>query len=74
MAMNDIGKRAHVLKHSHGRCVVGAFDKILHEGYIWAGPISVLSFILHKSIFLYFVHHGTKFYDKYINTNDRNKY
>ena len=28
--MNDIGKRAHVLKHSHGRCVIGAFDKILH--------------------------------------------
>ena len=24
--MNDIGKRAHVLKHSHGRCVVGPFD------------------------------------------------
>ena len=26
---NDTGKRAHVLKHPHGRCVVGAFDKIL---------------------------------------------
>ena len=26
--MNDIGKRAHVLNNSHGRCVVGAFDKI----------------------------------------------
>ena len=25
--MNDIVKRSHVLKHSHGRCVVGAFDK-----------------------------------------------
>ena len=25
--MNDIVKRAHVLKHSHGKCVVGAFDK-----------------------------------------------
>ena len=24
--MNYIGKRAHVLKHSHGRCVVGGFD------------------------------------------------
>ena len=24
--MNDIGKRAYVLNHSHGRCVVGAFD------------------------------------------------
>ena len=28
MTMNDIGKRAHVLKNLHGRCVVGAFDKI----------------------------------------------
>ena len=28
--MHDIGKRAHVLKHSHGRCVFGAFDKNLH--------------------------------------------
>ena len=30
--MNDIGKIAHVLKHSHGRCVVGVLDKILYEG------------------------------------------
>ena len=28
--MNDIGKIAHVMKHSHGRYLVGAFDKILH--------------------------------------------
>ena len=27
MNMNDIEKRAHILKHSHGRCVVDAFDK-----------------------------------------------
>ena len=32
--MNDIGKRAHVLKHQHGRCVVVPFDKMLHEGSI----------------------------------------
>ena len=44
--MNDIGKRAHVLKHSHGRCVVGALDKNVHEGYIWTGHRSVLYFIL----------------------------
>ena len=30
--INDIGKRAHVLNHSHGRCDIGYFDKILHEG------------------------------------------
>ena len=50
--MNDIGKRAHVLKHSYVRCVVGAFDKILHEGSICIGHRSVLSFILHKSTFI----------------------
>ena len=44
MTMNDIGKRAHVLKHSHGRYMVGDFDKNLHEGYIWTKPRTVLSF------------------------------
>ena len=64
--MNDIGKRARGLKHSHKMCVVGAFDKNLHKCYIWTGHRSFLSFILHKSLFLYFLHHGTIFYDKYI--------
>ena len=72
--MNDIGKRAHVLKNSHGRCVVDDFDKILHEDSICTGPRSVLSFILHKSTFLYFVHHGTKIYDRYLYLDDRNIY
>ena len=40
--INDIDKRAHVLKHSHGRCVIGSFDKILHEGSIWTGRRAVL--------------------------------
>ena len=52
----------------------GAFDKILHEGSISTDRIYVLSFILHKSIFLHFVHHGTIFYDKYITSDDRKKY
>ena len=72
--MIDIGKIAHVLKHSHGRCVVGAFDKSLHDGSIWAGHRAVLYFILHKSIFIHFVHNGTIFYDKYITSDDRKKY
>ena len=69
--MHYIDEIAHVLKHSHGIFVVGAFDKILYEGYIWVGPRAVLYFILHKSIFLHLVHHGINFYEKYINTNDR---
>ena len=72
--MNDIDKRAHVLKHSHIICMGGDFDKILHEVSICNGPRAVLFFILHKSIFLHCVHHGTGFYDKYINTDDREKY
>ena len=67
-SMNDIGKRAHVLKHSHGRCVIGSFDKNLHEGSIWTGRRALLSFITHISIFLHFVHNGTRFYDKYISS------
>ena len=56
--LNDVGKRAHVLKHSHGRCVIGSFDKILHEGSLWTGHRAVISFILHKSTFQHFVHNG----------------
>ena len=72
--MNDIGKIAHVLKHSHRRCVIGAFDKILPEGSIWTGRRAVLSFILHKSIFLRFVQNGTRFYDKYISSEKKEIY
>ena len=72
--MNDIGKRAHVLKHSHGRCVIGSFDNFLHEGSIWTGHRAVLSFILHKSIFLHFVHNCTRFYDKCISSKNWLKY
>ena len=61
--MNDIGKRAHVLKHSLGRCVITPFDKTLHEDSIWTVHRSVISFILHKSIFLHFVYNRTRFYE-----------
>ena len=54
--------------------MVGAFDKILHEGYILTIPNTVLSFILHISIFIHFVQHGKICYDKYINTDDRKIY
>ena len=48
MTMNEIGKIAHFLKHSHGRCVVGAFYKILHEVSIWTITRTVLSLSLQK--------------------------
>ena len=44
--MYDIGKRSHILKHLHGRCVVDGFDKTLHEGSILTGHRAVISFIL----------------------------
>ena len=72
--LNDVGKRAHVLKHSHGRCVIGSFDKILHEGSLWIGHRAVISFILHKSIFLHFVQCGTKFYEKYMSSQNQQNY
>ena len=48
ITMNDIGKGAHVINHSHGKCMVGAFDKMLYEGFIWTGPKAVLYFFVHK--------------------------
>ena len=43
MNMNYIGKREHVLKHLHGRCVVGAFDnKIIWRIYLeWTHSSSI---------------------------------
>ena len=54
--------------------VIGSFDKVLHEGLIWTGHRYVLLFILHKSIFLHFLHNGTIFYDKYISSKHRKIY
>ena len=51
-----------------------ALEKILYEGSIWTGPRAVIYFTLHKSIYLYFIHHGTNFYDKYIKSADRKIY
>ena len=69
-----IGKRENYIKNSHRRCVVGAFDKIVYEGSIRTVYGSVLSFILHKSIYIQYLHHGTKFYDRYIKSNCINIY
>ena len=46
--LNDIGKTAHILKHSHGRCVIGYFNNFLHECSIWTCHRDVLLSILHK--------------------------
>ena len=54
--------------------MVGALDKILHEAYILTGIRAVISYILQKSIFIQFIHHGTIFYDKYITSDNKKKY
>ena len=46
--INDIVKRAHVHKNSHGMCVVGVFDKNVQKGFIWTLNIDVIPFILNK--------------------------
>ena len=53
---SDLGSRAHVLKHLHGRMIFGPFEKI-HEGTLWSGYRAVISFILAKQIFLHFCQH-----------------
>ena len=52
-------------------CDIGAFGKILHKGSILPVHISVLFFILHKKIFIHFVHNITSFYDKYISLENK---
>ena len=64
----DLVKRSHVLKHLHRRCIIGPFEKSFHEGLFWRGNRDVISFILHKSIFLHFYHKGDVFYSRYIDT------
>ena len=68
---NDIGKRAHVLNHSHGRCFIGCFDKTLDEGSIWTGHRAILLFIFHKLVFIHFVYNGTRFYEKHISSKNK---
>ena len=63
----DFGNRAHILKHSNGRMVFGPFEKVFHEGTLWSGYRSVISFILTKQIFLHFYCHTNQFYDRYLN-------
>ena len=50
MTPNEKDKREHFLKHLNVRCVVGAFDKKLHEVTISTGNRNVFPFILQKYI------------------------
>ena len=71
---SDLGSRAHILQHLHGRMIFGPFEKVFHEGTLWSGYRNVISFILTKEIFLHFFCHGDQFYNRCINKTDRLKY
>ena len=45
---SDLVSRARVLKHLHGRMIFGPFERKIHEGTLWSGYRSVISFILKK--------------------------
>ena len=71
---SDLGSRAHILKHLHGRMIFGPFEKVFHEGTLWNGYRYVISFILTKQIFPHFFFRGDRFYNRYINTAHKLKY
>ena len=58
---SDLGSRAHILKHSHGRMIFSPFEKVVHEGTHWSGYRAVVSFILTKQIYLHFFCHRYRF-------------
>ena len=63
----DLGKRAHVLKYLHDRIIMGTFEIFFHEGSLWRGHISVISFIISKQIFVNLIRHGDQFHNQYLN-------
>ena len=49
------------------------FEKVFHEGTLWSGYRSVISFILTKKILLFY-RHANQFYDRYLNSVKRKNY
>ena len=54
--------------------IFGPFEKVFHESTLWSGYRSVISFILTKQIFLHFYRHANQFYDRYLDSINRNNY
>ena len=68
---SDLGSRAHISKHLHGRMIFGPFEKNLHEGTLWSGYRAVIYFIFTKQTFPHFFRHGDRFYNRYLNSVDK---
>ena len=45
---HDLGIRAHILKHLHGRMIFVPFEKVFRGGNLWSGYRAVIYFILAK--------------------------
>ena len=69
---SDLGSRAHILKHLHGIIIFGSFEKKIHEGTLYSGYRAIIYFILTKQTFLHFLRYGDRFYNRYMNTTDKN--
>ena len=67
-------KRDHILKHLHGRIIMGPYERIFREGCICRGHKSVIYFILRKHFFVHFICRGDWFYNQYIKSKIRTKY
>ena len=51
---SELGIRAHILKHLHGRIVFGPFAKVFRESTLWNEYRAVIYFIRTRQIFLHF--------------------
>ena len=67
---SDLGSRSHVLKHLHGRMIFGPFEREIHEGTLFRGHITVISFIITKKN-LHLYHHRDHFYNQNIDKIDK---
>ena len=67
-------KRAHVLKHLHGRIIMGPFEICFHEGYLCRVHRAVIPFILATQFFVHLIFHGYQVYNQYIYSTFRTKY
>ena len=74
LKQTDLGKRAHVLKHLHGRMILGPFEICFRDGYFWREHSAVISFIVTKQIIVNLFCCGDRFYNRYINSTIRTKY
>ena len=57
----DLVKRAQILKHLHGRIIMGTFERCFQKGSIWRGHIAVISFVLTRIIVVNFIQIVIKF-------------